>query len=201
MRFLNIPTMPTNHPTLDYSEITPLIFIGKNSCCTTHFDDELIARGVRSDISVEEERIDHPFGVDFFLWLPTKDHTAMTHEKADLGITTLKFFEQRSIPCYVHCKNGHGRAPMLVAAYFIAEKNMTADEAMSEIKHKRPSAHFQNVQIAFLREREKGVYACSACGFKYASKEHATQCEHACKTKGICRSDIAKHALPDNQTQ
>lgn len=193
--------MPTNHSPLDYSEITPLIHIGKNTCCTTHFEENLLSRGVRADISLEEERIDQPYGVDFFLWLPTKDHTAMTHEKADLGIITLKFFEQRSIPCFVHCKNGHGRAPMLVAAYFIEEKKMTADEAISVLKQKRPSAHLQEVQIAFLREREKGVYACPACGFRYRSKEHAAQCEEACKTKGICRSDIAKHALPETPTQ
>lgn len=147
--------MESNHRSFDYSEITPLIFVGRNACCATHFDQELLSRGVRADVSIEEERIDQPFGVDMFLWLPTKDHTAMTHERADLGIATLKFFDERKIPCFVHCKNGHGRAPMLVAAYFIATHRMTADKAMKVIKEQRPSVHFQDEQIAFLREREK----------------------------------------------
>lgn len=145
--------MTDEHAPLDYSQITPLIFIGKNACCTTHFDEELLSRGVRADISLEEDRIDRPFGVDFFLWLPTEDHTAMTHEKADLGVAALKFFEDRNISCYVHCKNGHGRAPMLVAAFFIATRGMTAEEAMGAVKKQRPSAHWQEEQIAFLRER------------------------------------------------
>lgn len=146
--------MEPKHPSFDYSEITPLIFIGRNACCTTHFDKELLSRGVRADISLEEEQIDQPFGADMFLWLPTKDHSAMTHELADLGIVTLKFFEERNIPCFVHCKNGHGRAPMLVAAYLIATLRMTADEAIKAVRKQRPTAHFQDVQIAFLRERE-----------------------------------------------
>lgn len=146
--------MQDEHPPLDYSQITSLIFIGKNACCTTHFDESLLARGVRAEMSLEGERIDRPFGVDFFLWLPTEDHRAMTHERADLGIQTLAFFEERGIPCYVHCKNGHGRAPMLVAAYFMAKRGMTADEAFAAVKEKRPATHIQGEQRAFLRERE-----------------------------------------------
>lgn len=142
-----------NHSPLDYSKITSLIYIGKNACCVTHFDQELLSRGVRADISLEEDRIDRPFGVDMFLWLPTKDHTAMTHEKADLGVATLKFFEEHNIPCYVHCKNGHGRAPMLVAAYFMASRGMSAQEAIAAVRAGRPSAHLQDAQITFLRER------------------------------------------------
>lgn len=145
--------MPTDtHEPLDYSQITPLILIGKNACCTTHFDEALTARGVRADLSLEKERIDRPYGVDMFLWLPTEDHKAMTHEKADLGIRTLAFFEEHNIPCYVHCKNGHGRAPMLVAAYFMAKRSMTADEALAAVKERRPAAHLQDEQLAFLRE-------------------------------------------------
>lgn len=43
------------------------------------------------------------------------------------------------------------------------------------------------------------TYACDACGFKYASEDLAKKCEEACETKGICRSDVAKHAMPDDQ--
>lgn len=147
--------MQDKHPPLDYSQITPLILIGKNACCTTHFDEALLARGVRADLSLEKERIDRPFGVEMFLWLPTEDHKAMTHEKADLGIRTLAFFEERNISCYVHCKNGHGRAPMFVAAYFMATRGMKADEAVATVKAGRPAAHLQDEQLAFLRKREQ----------------------------------------------
>lgn len=142
------------HESFDYSEITPLIFIGQNACCVTHFDDTLIARGVRAAISLEKERIDQPYGVDFFLWLPTEDHAAMSHEKADLGVAALRFFAGKNIPCFIHCKNGHGRAPVLVAAYLVAEQGKTADEAVAYLKERRPVMHLQDAQMAFLRERE-----------------------------------------------
>ncbi|MEK7183460.1 MAG: dual specificity protein phosphatase family protein [Patescibacteria group bacterium] len=141
------------HAPFDYSEVTPLIFIGQNACCVTHFDGTLTARGVRADISLEKEQIDQPYGVDFFLWLPTEDHTAMSHEKADLGILTLRYFAEKNIPCFVHCKNGHGRAPMLVAAYLIADHGKTAEEAVAYLRERRPVMHLQDVQMAFLKER------------------------------------------------
>jgi len=142
------------HEPFDYSEITPLIYIGQNSCCVTHFDATLRARGVRADISLEGEQIDHRYGVEVFLWLPIDDHTAMSHEKADLGILTLRYFAEKNIPCFVHCKNGHGRAPMLVAAYLIADHGKTAEEAVAYIKERRPVMHLQDAQLAFLKERE-----------------------------------------------
>jgi protein-tyrosine phosphatase len=142
------------HKAFDYSEITPLIFIGQNVCCRTHFDGTLTAQGVRADMSLEKERIDQPYGVDMFLWLPTEDHAAVSHEKADLGILTLRYFAEKNIPCFVHCKNGHGRAPMLVAAYLIADQGMTAEEAVAYLKERRPVIHLQDVQKAFLKERE-----------------------------------------------
>lgn len=146
--------MPGEHQPFDYSKITPLIYIGRNACCRTHFDESLLALGVRADISLEKEKLDQPYGADMFLWLPTEDHVAMTDEHADLGIATLKFFEERNIPCFVHCKNGHGRAPMLVAAYLMATQELSAEESVRIIKKHRPSAHLQDVQMAFLRERE-----------------------------------------------
>ena len=46
---------------------------------------------------------------------------------------------------YVHCKNGHGRAPTMVAAYLISQ-GKSVDEALALIKKKRPSIHIEKVQ-------------------------------------------------------
>jgi hypothetical protein len=139
---------------LDYDRITPLIFIGTNACCSTHFADELLEKGVRADISLESARIDTPFGIDFYVWLPTKDHTAPSPEKLAFGVDTLKFFTDNKIPCYVHCKNGHGRAPTLVAAYLISEREMTVDDAVAVVEQKRNGAHIEPAQRAALVEFE-----------------------------------------------
>ncbi|MBI5023033.1 MAG: dual specificity protein phosphatase family protein [Candidatus Magasanikbacteria bacterium] len=52
---------------------------------------------------------------------------------------------------YVHCKNGHGRAPTLVAAYLIRQ-GKSPDKAITFIKAKRPSIHLEDVQRQALVE-------------------------------------------------
>ena len=56
---------------LEYNNITNGIYIGTNQCCQTHFDEELKKEGITADISLEEDRLDAPFGVDFYVWIPT----------------------------------------------------------------------------------------------------------------------------------
>ncbi len=140
---------------LDYSVITPNITIGTNACCSAHFAEDLLAKGIRADISLEETSIDSPFGVDFYVWLPTKDHEAPTQEKLAFGVAALGFFIDRGITCYVHCKNGHGRATTLVAAYLIGEGKMSADDAVSLVEKRRNGAHIEPAQRAALAEFER----------------------------------------------
>lgn len=134
----------------DYNQINEFVFIGTNMCCQFGFNKELLAKGVRADISLEKERIDTPTGVDYFLWLPTEDGQAPTLDKLNLGVQTLEFLIKRKIKVFIHCKNGHGRAPTLFAAYLI-KKGMTAEEAVKYLKEKRPSVHFSEVQMEALR--------------------------------------------------
>lgn len=115
-----------------------------------HFEQELLAKGIRADISLEDEHLDNPKGVDFFLWLPTKDHTPPKVEQLTVGVQTLEQFVKSGIPCYVHCKNGHGRGPTLVAAFLIRTQGFTADEAIAFIKARRPAIHLEESQREML---------------------------------------------------
>ncbi|MEN9558611.1 MAG: hypothetical protein RL141_980 [Candidatus Parcubacteria bacterium] len=138
------------HP-LDYDQVTPTVYVGSNSCCWGHFNGELLAKGIRGDISLEEERLDHPEGIDFFLWLPTKDHAAPSRDHVELGVQTLLYCRDHDIPCYVHCKNGHGRAPTLVAAFLMRAEGISAESAVARLKAARPAVHFQEAQVALLK--------------------------------------------------
>ena len=73
------------HPqikTLEYDYIADGIYIGTNQCCQqTYFDEKLKKKGITADISLEEERIDAPFGIEFYIWIPIKNHTAPTNEQ------------------------------------------------------------------------------------------------------------------------
>lgn len=135
---------------LDYNYIDDGIYIGTNQCCQMHFDQELIKNGVTADISLEESRLDQPFGVEFYAWIPVRDHSAPSQDQLMLGVAALENLIALEKKVYVHCKNGHGRAPTLVAAYFI-KRGKSLEEAEKLIKSKRSSMHFQDSQREALK--------------------------------------------------
>ncbi|MBI3114529.1 MAG: dual specificity protein phosphatase family protein, partial [Candidatus Harrisonbacteria bacterium] len=136
---------------IDFNYITDGIYIGTNQCCKVHFEERLIKEGITADISLEEERVDAPFGVAFYTWIPVKNHTAPTPDQLEFGVSVLEKLVAIGKKIYVHCKNGHGRAPTLVAAY-LTRKGEGPEEAEAFIKSKRPSMHLQDAQRAALRD-------------------------------------------------
>ncbi len=138
-------------PILEYNYITDGIYIGTNQCCQMHFDEMLLkGEGITADISLEEDRLDAPFGVDFYVWIPIKNHTAPSSDQLEFGVSTLEKLVALGRKVYVHCKNGHGRAPTLVAAYLV-RKGKNAEEAEAFVKSKRPSMHLEEIQRAAIR--------------------------------------------------
>lgn len=147
--------MATKHVKSNYDQITDHIYIGTNFCCSTHFSEELKKEGITTDISLEEIKIDSPFGVQVYLWLPVKDGHAPTPYQFQVGIYTLMAAEKNNQKIYVHCKNGHGRAPTLVAAHLIKSKGVSPKEAVEMIRKKRPEIHLEKVQWEALEEFQK----------------------------------------------
>ncbi len=141
---------------LEYNYIADGIYIGTNQCCQTHFDELLLKKGISADVSLEKDRVDAPFGVDFYAWIPAEDHTAPAPDQLEFGVSVLEKIMAMQKKVYVHCKNGHGRAPALVAAYFI-KKGQTVEEAVAFIKSKRPAIHLGEVQKQALREFAKSL--------------------------------------------
>lgn len=141
---------------VDYNLITDGIYVGTNQCCQMGLSDVLKKEGITADISLEEERLDQPFGVESYLWLPTKDHTPPSDSQLELGVLTLERLTAQGMKVYVHCKNGHGRAPTLVAAYLI-KKGMTFEEAEKLLKKGRPETHILPNQQAALKKFERSL--------------------------------------------
>ena len=137
---------------LEYDEIIDGIYIGTNQCCQDHWSEVLKKENIKVDISLEEDKIDKPFGVKFFVWLPTKDETPPSPDQMEFGISAIKKFVKMGKKIYVHCMNGHTRAPTLVAAYLIKTKNYSVSKANDFIKSKRPSIHIEPPQIKALEE-------------------------------------------------
>ncbi len=141
------------HVPFEYSQITDHIYVGTNQCCQAHFDDMLLKKGVAAGISLEDDRLDAPFGVKYYLWLPVPDYTAPTGKQLLIGAIMLKQLVDNDIKVYVHCKRGHGRSPTLVAAYFILG-GMTASQAVRRVRERR-LIHLKKTQIAALQDFER----------------------------------------------
>jgi dual specificity MAP kinase phosphatase len=144
----NLDFLP--HKAMESSRIDSQVFIGTNACCMHHFKSELLDNGVTCDISLEGEMLDQPFGVDCYLWLPTPDHQAPTMHSIKVGIAALDAMIKDGRRVYIHCKNGHGRAPTFYAAYLILKRGMDFDQAWQAIKSSRPEAHLEPEQEALL---------------------------------------------------
>jgi dual specificity MAP kinase phosphatase len=142
----------------DYDQITDEVFIGTNMCCQMGFSEELLSKGVRADISLGKDRTDAPQGVDYFLWLPTENGMPPKPKDLEIGVKFLNSLISNKIKTFVHCKNGHGRAPTFFAAYLIS-KGMGVEEAIAEVVSKRKGASLSSTQIEALHEFKRQTKA------------------------------------------
>lgn len=145
------------HVPFEYTQITSHIYVGTNQCCQSHFEQSLLAEGISADISLEQDKLDAPFGVSYYLWLPVPDQTPPSVKQLLIGAKLLKELVDNDTKVYVHCKRGHGRSPTLVAAYFILE-GFTAREAIGKIREKR-NIHLRMSQIGGLKEFQKVAHS------------------------------------------
>lgn len=138
--------MKDNH-TVDYSQITENIFIGSDLCkglsCPVHGPEfEKLGILVELNLSAEKKEIP-PDGIDIYAWIPVGDDRAPTPEQLDIGTAIINEAAMHGKRIYVHCKNGHGRSPTMVAAYFIRYQGKTVDEAVAMILNKRNEVHLE----------------------------------------------------------
>jgi hypothetical protein len=143
------------HVPFEYNKVTNYVYLGTNQCCQMHFKKSLLKKGIKADISLEKERLDAPFGVDYFLWLPVTDKKAPSQKQLLIGAKAIKNFADNKIKVYVHCKRAHGRSPTLVAAYFILE-GLKTNDAIKKVRKKRP-IHLTLAQINALKKFEKAI--------------------------------------------
>ncbi len=137
------------HP-LDVSRITDKIYLGTNLCCQVHYQRNLLKKNIRHEISLEGERVDSPFGVETYLWLPVPDHTAPPQRILQIGVNHMDAVFARGGKVFVHCENGHGRSPTLVAAWFITQ-GKSVEAALAAVKKGRPEIHPERSQVNALR--------------------------------------------------
>jgi protein tyrosine phosphatase len=160
MRKLKPKGRGDNH-LFDYSKITENIYIGSDLCegnvCPVHSDD-FKKLGICVEINLSVERKEYPpEDIDSYTWIPVVDGYAPTPDQLDIGTAIINQVVKNNKKVYVHCKNGHGRSPTLVAAYLIKFKEMEVDEAINYIKKRRAEIHIEKTQYKALKKLAKNV--------------------------------------------
>lgn len=130
----------------DYSVIDKFIIVGSNLCkgnvCPIHAT-EFKKLNICVEINLDNERKEIPPEVDGYTWLPVIDGYPPSPIQFEIGASIIDKAVSRGKRVYVHCKNGHGRSPTLVAAYLILYQGMSPDEAEAHIKRKRSEIHIE----------------------------------------------------------
>src|SRR4030042_2579147 len=153
------PTGRGDEHKFDYSVITENVFIGSDLCkagvCLLHAEQfKTLGLGVELNLSQEENELP-PKEIEVYSWLPVVDGVAPSPLQLEIGSQLIDSAVTQGKKVYVHCKNGHGRSPSLVAAYLVRYKGFSVEEALNSIKEKRPETHIEDVQTAALKEFAK----------------------------------------------
>lgn len=139
-----------NNYVFNYNQITEHIYVGNNQCCILELNELLVKEDIYADISLEEKLTDNPIGVGAFLWAPIKNDTAPESDQVKVTTAFIKTNVDMGKKIYVHCQNGHGRAPTIVIAYLMST-GQSFEDALALIKEKRPTMHLDESQIEFLK--------------------------------------------------
>src|SRR5258706_10467036 len=108
---------------MDYSQVTDNIFIGSNLCrgnvCPIH-GSEFKKIGITVEINLTREHEETaPALLDLYSWIPVVDRGVPNNCQFALATSIINEAVTNNQKVFVHCKNGHGRSPTIVAAYLI----------------------------------------------------------------------------------
>lgn len=136
---------------MDFDQITPQIYIG------TRFNPGdwhiMAAVGATVDINLMAESADRFPGTapEIYLWLPTADWFGPSVQTMRTGAAFIDLMIQQERIIYIHCSEGVGRSPVLVAAYLVYT-GTPPDDALAFVKLKRPRTNPNQTQIDTLHQ-------------------------------------------------
>jgi len=127
-----------NSNPLHYFEVNNI-----GGCAMPHSPDDiqwLRNKNISAVLTLIERTLPPEWLNDFIsLHVPVQDFCPPTIEQLNLCVNFLKdCLENRRKPV-VHCMMGYGRTGTILAAYLISQ-GMTADDAITEVRRKRPGA-------------------------------------------------------------
>jgi protein-tyrosine phosphatase len=144
------------HPftVLNYSEIEPKILVGSLICCKEHFDTSFSHIKNLAILSLEGEKPDLLSNLIDYKKIKIEEGATPSVSELQEGIRFINKNIQERNTIYIHCLNGHGRAPTFLAAYYIW-RGMEVEESVKKIKDVRPYIFLNSDQYAALYQFKK----------------------------------------------
>jgi protein-tyrosine phosphatase len=129
--------LPIRAVLMPFVRITSQLYVGPQ--LTLPGWKKLRKHGVTSIVNLRVELDDRERGIqpDYYLWLPTIDHTSPTVEQLIQGAQFIKERIDAGESVYIHCAAGVGRAPLVAAAYLVSQ-GMSVDQARTFLRERRP---------------------------------------------------------------
>lgn len=103
--------------------------------------DWIRTQGVAAVISMTEDPLPTDWITDVrYLHLPTPDLTPPRQEDIRKAVEFARERISEGKPVMVHCAAGRGRAGTILACYLVSHAGLSADEAVAEVRAKRPGS-------------------------------------------------------------
>jgi len=106
----------------------------------------VVTHGIKTIVTVREVALPSKWftayssdSVDYF-HLRVEDYSAPSLEEIDNTVAFIQRQIAKEEPVMVHCAAGRGRTGTILAAYFLKEENLTADQAIAKIRRTRPGS-------------------------------------------------------------
>lgn len=143
----------TGVPTMQYSQITPDIFVGPQYGPAGKRKLQGLGINAGVNLRIEFDDAAHNLALTEYCYLPTIDDDAPSMEDLHRGVAFIQRIIDEGGKVYIHCAGGVGRAPTMAAAYFISQ-GRTLTEALTLIKKARPFIKIMPPQMAQLKRFE-----------------------------------------------
>lgn len=144
----------------NYSKIADNLYLGSDFCqagvCLLHSEQfRQLGIFVEINLSKEENELPPP-NIESYVWLPVADGDVPTTDQFDIGTAVIDEALLNGRAVYVHCRNGHGRSPTLIAAYYIRYQGKSVDGAVAFTQKQRNEIHVEfNQREALQKYLEK----------------------------------------------
>lgn len=144
-------------PMMSRSIITPHIYLGGQY--KKHSLRRMKKMGITAIVNMRTSPIPSTTLIHDFetLHLPTRDYHAPTILQLQNGIKFISQVIKKNGRVYVHCRQGEGRGPTMVAAYLMST-GITLDDSLNLIKRTRTFIHPNKEQTDRLKELESILF-------------------------------------------